>query len=69
MTKEEWDFKQNALKKTVAYAPTGTQGKVEAVVQKTVPSKLSPSGFTPAGNPIHPTNEDSKRNILKPRKM
>lgn len=65
MTREEWEYKQNALKQDVRYVPTGVSGEVKSVVQQTVPSKLSPSGFTPAGNPIHPTNEDSKRNAVK----
>lgn len=34
-------------------------------MENTVPSKLSPSGYTPAGNKIHPTAEDRKANISK----
>jgi hypothetical protein len=65
MTREEWEYKQNALKQNVTYVPTGVPGEVKSVVEKTVPSKLSPSGFTPAGRPIHPTSEDRKANITR----
>jgi len=31
MTKEEWDLKQNSLKKSYKYVPTGTPGQVKKV--------------------------------------
>jgi len=31
MTKEEWDLKQNSLKKSYKYMPTGTPGQVKKV--------------------------------------
>ena len=65
MTREEWEYKQNALKKDVRYVPTGMSGEVKSVVEKTVPSKLSPSGITPAGIPIHPRMHDKKANLIR----
>ena len=65
MTREEWEYKQNALKQDVRYVPTGVPGEVKSETQIRVPSKLSPSGFTPAGRPIHPTSEDAKANIRR----
>jgi hypothetical protein len=38
------------------------------IIRKDMISKLSPSGYTPAGRKIHPTSEDQKANLLRLKK-